>query len=261
MSESLQRAVLILDELSHADGDLAIREIAARTDLSKSAVQRLLQGLVSADLASQDPTTRHYRLGPRTLALGTAFQRRINLRQAAWPIMLRLRDRTGETVGLSVLVGEELMHVEQVESAAQLRRSFELGRPLPLWSGAPSRLFLATMAEDDVRRIATERSTRDYVPADPPTPEQLLTWTRQAREQRWSAAFGETISGVNTLSAAVEGAADTVVGAISITGPSSRLDKVAMDDALPHLLSAAAETSNALGVARPRSARGQGGNT
>ena len=67
--------------------------------------------------------------------------------------MTRLRDLTGETVGLSVRVGDELLHVEQVESSSALRRSFEIGRTLPLWCGAPSRLFLAELPEAEAREI------------------------------------------------------------------------------------------------------------
>ena len=92
-------------------------------------------------LAVQDPSTRRYGLGPLTLVLGTAYQRRIDLRAIAAGPMTALRDLTGETVGLSVRVGEELLHIDQVESRSELRRTFEIGKALPLWAGAPSRVL------------------------------------------------------------------------------------------------------------------------
>jgi len=112
-----------LDVLAKADSDLSIRELAEETAVSKSAVQRILSSLVETGLAVQDPASRRYGLGPRTLVLGTAYQRRIDLRAVALPHMTHLRDLTGETVGLSVRVGDELLHVEQVESGSALRRS------------------------------------------------------------------------------------------------------------------------------------------
>ena len=83
MSEALRRAVHTLDVLSKAESDLSIRELAEATEVSKSAVQRILSSLVETGLAVQDPSSRRYGLGPRTLVLGTAYQRRIDLRAVA----------------------------------------------------------------------------------------------------------------------------------------------------------------------------------
>lgn len=243
----LGRAVQVLDALGKAEADLTIRQIASRVDLPKSSVQRLLRGLVETELAIQDPANRRYRLGPRTLALGMAYQRRINVRAVALPHMVRLRDRTGETVGLSIPVGEEVMHIDQVESNAELRRTFEIGRPYPLWSGAPSRLVLAGMADNDVERIARERTPGDVAPVRPPLPVELVQAVRTARMRGYAAAFEETIVGVNTLAAPVRGHADQVVATISVTGPSVRLNRTAMDSILADLVTTAQAVSVEIG--------------
>lgn len=249
MSELLRRAVEILDQLRLSGGALGIREIAERVGLPKSSVQRILSDLVQTEMASQDPLTMRYRLGPRTLALGTAYQRGITLRTVALAHMRRLRDLTGETVGLSVAIGEEMMHVDQVESRSELRCAFEIGHPLPLWSGAPSRVLLADMDKEDVARIVGRRKGTDVTPAAPPTPEALLAAVEQTRTDGYSAAFDETIAGVSTLSAPIRGHAGHVIATVSITGPSSRFNKSAMKRAIPHLLATAAAISTEMGAA------------
>lgn len=250
MSETLRRAVHTLDTLARAEADLSIREIAESTDVSKSAVQRLLSSLVETGLAVQDPATRRYGLGPRTLVLGTAYQRRIDLRSVALPHMSRLRDLTGETVGLSVRVGDELLHVEQVESASALRRSFEIGRTLPLWCGAPSRLFLAELDEAEREAVVRGRRSSAIVPADPPTAEELLASVRECQERGFALAFGETLAGVNTVAAALHGADGRVAATLSITGPSTRLDEAALLRWVPLLLETGATVSALLGHRR-----------
>jgi IclR family acetate operon transcriptional repressor len=247
VSEVLRRAVRTLDVLARADGDLSIRELAEETEVSKSAVQRLLSSLVDTGLVVQEPTTRRYGLGPRTLVLGTAYQKRIDLRSVAQRHMERLRDATGETVGLSVVVGEELLHVEQAESTSALRRSFEIGRPLPLWCGAPARLFLADLHDDEVRRIVRARRRSAVVPAAPPSPEALLASVEESRRLGYATAFGETIAGVNTVAAALRGADGRVAATLSITGPASRLDVEALERWTPVLLETVAEVSALLG--------------
>lgn len=247
MSETLRRAVRTLDALARADTDLSIRELADLTEVSKSAVQRLLSSLVETGLAVQAPGSRRYGLGPRTLVLGTAYQRRIDLRSVTLPHMTHLRDLTGETVGLSVRVGDELLHVEQVESSSALRRSFEIGRTLPLWCGAPSRLFLAELPEAEAREIVARRRPAAVVPAAPPSPRRMYAAVREARTNGYAAAYGETIAGVNTVAAGLHGADGHLVATLSVTGPSTRWDEAAMARWTPRLLETAATVSGLLG--------------
>lgn len=249
MSESVRRVVGLLDTLARAEHDLTVRELAAQVDLSKSAAQRMLSALVETGLAVQDPTSRRYGLGPLTLVLGTAYQRRIDLRSLAAGPMTALRDLTGETVGLSVMVGEELLHVDQVESRSELRRTFEIGKPLPLWAGAPSRVLLADLPDEDVERIVRAHRPSTVVPAAPPSAEALIASVRECRRRGWGAALEETIPGVNTVAAPVRRQDGGTVATISITGPANRVDPERIAAMVPDLLRATGEVSRLLGHA------------
>lgn len=247
MSEMVRRAADVLDVLARGDERLSVREIAAECALSKSAVQRLLSALVDTGLATQDPVTRRYGLGPRTLVLGTAYQRTIDLRRTALPHMTRLRDATGETVGLSVAVGEDLLHIEQVESRSELRRSFEIGRTLPLWCGAPSRMLLADMPAEQAERIAHDRRPAAVVPTAPPDAEDLLRSVEESRRRGFAVACGETIAGVNTVAAPVRGGDDRTLATISVTGPASRMSPERMQHLVADLLRCVGAVSALLG--------------
>ena len=179
--------------------------------------------------------------------LGTAYQKRFDLRAVALPHMTYLRDLTGETVGLSVRVGDELLHIEQVESGSALRRSFEIGRTLPLWCGAPSRLFLADLPADECEEIVHDRRASAVVPADPPTAEELLEAVEECRARGFAVAYGETIAGVNTVAAGMRAADGHVAATLSVTGPSTRWDRPAIDRWTAVLLETTATVSGLLG--------------
>lgn len=248
MSDSaIHRAVQVLDALAAALEPLSIRSVAAETGLSKSAVQRILASLVTTQLAVQDATTRRYRLGPRTLALGMAYQRHVDVRRAALPHMRRLRDSTGETVGISVGLADQVLHVEQVESESSLRAHFDIGRPLPLWSGAPARLILAERPDEEIRRIVSERTGTDITPVNPPAPDTLLDEVQRVRELRFACAFEETLPGVNTMSVPVRGADGSLAAVLSLTAPSIRLTPGRVQTLLPDARAAATAISADLG--------------
>lgn len=250
MSESVRRVVGLLDTLARADGDLTVRELAAHVEVSKSAAQRMLSALVDTGLAVQDPGSRRYGLGPLTLVLGTAYQRRIDLRALAAGPMTALRDLTGETVGLSVRVGDELLHIDQVESPSELRRTFEIGKALPLWAGAPSRVLLADLPDDEVARIIRAHRPSQVVPVAPPAAEDLIASVVECRERGWASAFEETIPGVNTVAAPVRRQDGSTAATVSITGPTNRLDHTRVEAVVPDLLKATAEVSRLLGYHR-----------
>jgi DNA-binding IclR family transcriptional regulator len=132
-----------------------------------------------------------------------------------------------------------------------LRRTFEIGRPYPLWSGAPSRLVLAGRPDSEVERIARERTPGDISPVRPPLPMELVQAVRTARMRGYAAAFEETIVGVNTLAAPVRGQADQVVATLSVTGPSVRLNRSAMDAILGDVVATAQAVSVEIGGRQP----------
>lgn len=243
----LQRAVRVLEALAAARQPLSIRSLAETTGLSKSAVQRLLADLVATELASQDPITRQYHLGARTLALGMAYQRRVDVRRAALPHMERLRDATGETVGISVGLADQMLHVDQIESESPLRAHFDIGRPLPLWSGAPARLLLAVRSDEEIRRILSERLDADVAPVNPPSADEFIRDVQAVRTAGHACAFEETLPGVATMSVPVYGPRGDLAAVLSLTAPSSRLTRQRVEQLLPVVLRSAAAISAELG--------------
>lgn len=247
---TLRRAVAVLDALAGAEPAPSVRAIAERTGLSKSAVQRLLAELDEVDLAVRNPVTRRYQVGPRALAFGVAYQQGIDVRQAALPRMRGLCERVQETVGLSVGLADQLIHVEQVEPERTLHARFQVGRPLPLWSGAPAKVLLAAREDEEIRRVLTTRAHTRIEPVNPLSDRAFLSEIERVRTDGHARAFEETLVGVNTMSVPVLGGYGDLVAVLSITAPAGRMDVEAMDRLLPELQRAAQAVSADLGPGR-----------
>ncbi|MGA8112497.1 MAG: IclR family transcriptional regulator [Actinocatenispora sp.] len=253
MSESLRRAVELLEALRTADTGLGVRELAVRVGQPKSTVARLLRSLEEVQLAAQDPVSRRYQLGPRTLTLGAAYQARSDLRIVALPPMRRLRDQAGETVGLSVMLGNERMFIEEVQSVSELRTTSELGHPYPLWFGAPGRVLLAGLDRPRLAEVLDSAGHDAWRVVRPATRDGFVALVDEVRDAGHAKAFDESIPGVSAVAAPVHDATGRVVAALSISGPSGRFDSAAMDRDLPELLAAAGQISAALGRCAPYS--------
>ncbi|MEV6282502.1 helix-turn-helix domain-containing protein [Kribbella sp. NPDC051770] len=111
-------AVKVLDvlvALSEHGGSHRIVDLAARTDLPKATVYRLLQHLVGQGFAVAEPDST-YRIGPRFLGIAAA-----TLADAPWRKVVRaalesLRTSTGLSAHFAQPYGDQLVVVDAAES-------------------------------------------------------------------------------------------------------------------------------------------------
>src|SRR5215217_67901 len=76
-SQSVERALAVLQHIGEADEDVGVSELAARTSLSVSTTHRLVQALRTAGLVAQDERSERYHLGPGAVALGRRAEARL----------------------------------------------------------------------------------------------------------------------------------------------------------------------------------------
>ena len=138
----LSRAASALDEIATAPGQLRLVDIGAQLGLAKSTARRLLVGLVDVGFAAVDSAGR-YRLGDRLLGLSSADG--AHLAAAVRPVIEAVADATGETVDVSVLRGDQMWFVDQIESTHRLRAVSAIGGRFPLLGTANGKAALAAL--------------------------------------------------------------------------------------------------------------------
>lgn len=251
MSSTVSKAVQVLLQLSSASGQQSVRSIAKELAYTPSTTQRLLATLEQEGMASRDPSTNHYTLGPTALQLGATMLNRLDVRAKALPYMRRLHEATSETVGLNIQVGDSRMYVEQLESPQQLKAKAQTGHLYPLYSGSPGRILLSGLSDPEVERIIKEADLVALTAQTPVAPNDILQSVTTIREAGYAAAYGETIPGVNTIAAPLRDHRGAVCAALSISGPSSRFTTDLIEDPssgpLTLLLEAADNISSEMG--------------
>ena len=71
-SQSLERGLDILEAIEAENGEVGVRELARRLDLSPSIVQRLVSSLALRGYLEKNVTTARYKLGHRAVILGAS---------------------------------------------------------------------------------------------------------------------------------------------------------------------------------------------
>ncbi|MDS1270827.1 helix-turn-helix domain-containing protein [Lipingzhangella sp. LS1_29] len=143
---TVRNAVALLDLLSDGPAYQHLNDLSERSGLSVATAHRLLRSLVLADLVEQDPRTSRYGLGPGVTRLSERYLGRLPVLGALAPYLVRLRDATGHTIQVALLVRGSVVYVDRVDGAdGGLYR--EAHRVRPALSTAAGRI-LAAGAED-----------------------------------------------------------------------------------------------------------------
>jgi DNA-binding IclR family transcriptional regulator len=224
---------------------LGLGEAAEIAGVSKSTAYRLLATLEVAGLVERLPESG-YRAGVEAIRWASRLLAGVDVRSAALPTLRRLRDETGETVNLAILRDTSLVYVEILESPAAFRMADVPGAVVPVHATA---LGQAISIHLEPNRLATLLGPEPYkrFTANTPTTWHAFNTTLGVARGR---GYGVDLEGV-ALGVACVGAAvldgGRVVGAISVSGPRTRLSDDRIDAVGPQLVEAAREVSDRLG--------------
>ncbi|CAN5702575.1 IclR family transcriptional regulator [soil metagenome] len=246
---AVDRAVAVLDVFTRGQLRLGVSDVARATGLSTSTAHRVLASLSVHGLVTK--VGPNYALGPRVLQLAAAARDTGNLTAVARPVMTRLRDATGETVGLHVIKGSGRFVIDQVESTQPLRRTYtEWGQSIPLYQGAPSRVLLAYADEPTIAAVLSgplESITSSTVVDR----EDLLRQIDLVRRNGYTFSFEERVAGIRSIAVPLWDYTGSVIAAMSVTGPAIRVTEDWMYRNLPVILQAATDISTELGYVTP----------
>ncbi len=210
----LRRAAAALDEIAAEPGQLRLVDLGERLGLAKSTARRLLVGLVEVGLASVDSQGR-FSLGERLLGFGRADG--AHIAAIFRPTIERVARATdGETVDLSMLRGQRMWFVDQIESSHRLRAVSAIGVRFPLESTANGKAALATLDDADARAVISRLS--------PEVAEGLRSEIAEIRRTGIAFDREEHTPGISAAAIARRAVGDNVV-AISVPAPTERFRK------------------------------------
>jgi DNA-binding IclR family transcriptional regulator len=209
-STSLTKALGLLEATAGHPAGRSLADLAAEVGMPKPTVHRILKSLTALGYLER-PASGVYRQSPQMQRLvSDASVRR--LIDAAAPPLRDLHAKTKETVNLGMLRHDRVIYLDVIECTLPLRR-------------------VATRTSDPFHTTALGRAIASRLPADRRS--RLLA--RAKLERRTAATIvdrrrlaveiekSETDLGVSCIGASVC-AGDEVVGAVSVSLPTARLD-------------------------------------
>ena len=242
---TVHNALRLLQQFSYEEPVLGVSDLARRLNLAKSTTSRLAATLLAEGFLETTPHHR-YRLGIRVYELGMLVVSGLELREVAQPVLMRLRNTTGETVHLAVLDGVEVVYLDRIESQNTLRLFSRIGRRNWAHTTSSGKAILA-YSRPEVVEAVIEAGLPKVTSRTITSRRALLATLEKARNDGYVHSLDESEVGVSSVAAPIFGHLGTVVAAISVAGPSARLTPSVVPRVAFQVRDAAAEISRSMG--------------
>jgi DNA-binding IclR family transcriptional regulator len=239
----LDRAIAILELLSHSSGEMSLGQLTSEIGLHKSTVHRLLMVMQSHRLVERSSTHGSYRLGMRLFELGNQAAAGLDLRELARPRLEWLVANSGESVHLFVMDHGEMLYIDKHEPERSVRISTRIGQRTGAHCSAAGKAMLAFMTEAQVLEVLGRHGLEARTPTTIITTAALMAELVRTRERDYALDNEENEAGVRCVAAAIRNEKGEPVAAISISGPAFRFSQQSCAEMAQHLRMVARELS------------------
>ncbi len=235
--QSVDRAFAVLRQVASSPG--GISDVARAVDLPVSTVARLLGTLESLGAVARVGDTGAYEIGSGIRTLVAAVDESETLVTRARPVLAALVAETGETSGVSILDGDEVVYLDHVESANEVTLRDWTGVRLPLHVVSSGLVLLAAQPPAAIAAYLAQPLSR-FTPATVTQPARIKRRLTGIRRNGYVWTVGEFDDGITSVAAPVVDATGATVAAIHCHGPGYRFPGSADTDAITaHVVDAA----------------------
>jgi DNA-binding IclR family transcriptional regulator len=233
MVKSDQRLLEILLGLKELDG-AGVTELAEHLDLAKSTVHNHLSTLYDAKFVTKEGT--EYHLGLRFLDLGEAARLHRTESDRIKRKVDSLADQTEERAQFIVEEHGFGVYLYRSRGEKAVSTDSRIGRHIPIHATAAGKAILANLPEERTQAILddvelsplTEHTITDY--------DELMEELETIRERGYATNIEESTTGLRAVGAPILRPDGSVVGAISISGPTHRLKGEIFEQEFPDLV-------------------------
>jgi DNA-binding IclR family transcriptional regulator len=243
----ITRAADILRALDGEHLGLSPSELAARVQLARSTVHRIVTALEGEGLVAAVGTGR-YRLGPELIRL--AASERGELRLIVRPFLEQLSAEVNETVDLAVLIQDHVSFIDQVAAPHRLRAVSTVGATFPAHCTANGKALLAELSDDHLTALLSARLPQ-LTPNTKTTRAELMAELREVRKNGVAFDNQEHTLGISAVGAVIRDQFGAVA-AVTIPLPSQRYEgnEQMLVDALLASCKSISETLGGFGARR-----------
>ena len=225
---SLEKGVKVLELLAE-QRSLTVSEVASRLGLNRAAGHRFLATLRDLGYVEKNEHNR-YQLTFRILEMGMKVADRFEIRQEARGFMQELSKVFNETVNLGLWDGKDILHLDKIDSLEILRIDAPLGSKAPAYCTGLGKAILAHLPMDELNEYLSHTRLVPHGPNTIVSKKTLREELNKIRERGYAMDDEELAHGLSCVAAPVFDRTGRAIYALSVSFPSMRMTKDAVEN-------------------------------
>jgi IclR family transcriptional regulator, acetate operon repressor len=240
---ALEKALAVLEAVSDQPQAIGLPDLAARLNLPRQTVHRVLGQLEDAKLVLRDPSRERYSIGPRQSRLAFLTLWSKNQGTPVRALMQDLVNELNETCNIGVLDGLDYVYLQRIECKWPLRMHLEAGARIPAHYNSGGKMMLAHMEPGTLKRLLKGRKLQAS------TAKTMTRWAdleadlEKTRARGFALNDGEFLEGIVGVAVPILDDDGRAIAALAVHGPVSRLSVRDGEALVPRLKKAAQNIS------------------
>lgn len=234
------KAMAVLDQVAGYGRPVRFGELLSSSDLPKATLYRLVQTLCQQSLLQFDKDTQNYSLGMRLVRLAHTAWQQSSLAPTARPFLDQLSAELGETVHLAQLDNAQVLYVDKRNAAQPVQMFSDAGKVGPAYCTGVGKAMLAFLEGAELSVALGQQSYHRFTGSTYVTEAALREELHAIRARGFAFDREEHEPGIICVAVPILGRSGRVMGAMSVTGPTSRMTLDGLAKLAPRLQTTAA---------------------
>ncbi len=249
--QSLVRSLKVLKTLAQQSDGMSLSEVSKAVDLPVSTTHRLLTTLEGERFVRANPANGGWTIGAEAFKTGLSFLQSRDIAVLAHPLLRNLALRWSETASLYVEAGGELVCISQVESKQMMRAVARVGGRVAMHCTSAGKAILSRLPAGEVSAVIAQHGLPRKTTTTLTSRARLDGEFLRIRQQGWALDDEELVEGVRCCAAVVLDHERRPIGAISLSGPVSRMRPDMLATLGADVAATAQELSREMGYGEP----------
>jgi IclR family transcriptional regulator, pca regulon regulatory protein len=239
----LAHGLCVIESFNEKHAEMTLSEVAARTGLTPATARRSLHTLAS--LGYVRTVNKRFTLSARILALGSSYLRSAGIEGALMPELHRIVSRCGDTAGVAILTGAEILYIAHYSEQRGVRPVAGTGVTYPAYPTSLGRVLLSALPKPELDKYFRTAAFERHTNVTDTDPKKLRALIAEARRNGHAAIVDQLFYGVTSLAVPIIIPPNRVIAAVNTSGYSGQVTPESLiQSRLPELQKSASRISD-----------------
>lgn len=221
---TIGKACDVLEQVASFGRPVRFGELLDSSDFPKATLYRFLQSLTNQGMLSYDPERQTYAPGMRLVRLAHSAWTQSSLAPIARPFLDALSRETGETVHLAQLDSSQVLYVDKRNAAQPVEMYSQAGKVGPAYCTGVGKAMMAYLDDETLNKAVSQQSYHRFTDKTLTTEQALRADLALIRSRGYAVDDEEHEPGIICIACPILTSGGRMLGAISVTGSTDRMD-------------------------------------